>query len=77
MNTAIACAGTTTPNRFMQLPEVIHLTGLSKSTIYAQMLTHSFPKHIPLGARRVGWLESEIQAWIAARIASARGGVAM
>ena len=73
MNAAAACTTTTTPTRFMQLPEVIHLTGLSKSTIYAQIREGMFPKHVPLGARRVAWVENEIQAWIAQRIMLARG----
>ena len=68
-----AQVGVATPYRFIQLPEVIHLTGLSKSTIYAQIRAGVFPEHIPLGARRVGWLESEIQSWIEKRISQARG----
>ncbi len=32
------------------------------------MTKGSFPKPISLGARAVGWLESDIDGWIAARI---------
>ena len=29
----------------------------------------NFPKRFKLGARRVGWLLSEIEAWVAERVA--------
>jgi prophage regulatory protein len=31
-----------------------------------------FPKHVQIGESRIGWVESEIAAWVAARI-KARG----
>ncbi len=43
-------------------------TGLSRSTIYLRIQEGTFPKPISLGPRAVGWLENEIQAWLAARI---------
>ena len=43
-------------------------TGLSRSTIYLRIQEGSFPKPINLGARAVGWLENEIEAWLVARI---------
>ncbi len=43
-------------------------TGLSRSTIYLRIQEGTFPKPISLGARAVGWLENEIEAWLAARI---------
>ena len=58
----------------IRLKHVIALTGLSRSTIYDRMnpkskrYDASFPKSIKLGATpqagAVGWIESEIQAWI-------------
>ncbi|RZU46826.1 AlpA family transcriptional regulator [Fluviicoccus keumensis] len=42
--------------------------GLSRSSIYNAMRDGTFPKPISLGARAVGWLETDIQAWIDARI---------
>ncbi|AOJ17037.1 AlpA family phage regulatory protein [Burkholderia vietnamiensis] len=38
--------------------------GLSKSEIYRRIQAGAFPKPIPLGTRAVGWLESDINAWI-------------
>ena len=47
-------------------------TGLSRSSIYAAMAAGTFPKPIRLGALSVGWLESEIDAWLNGRIAATR-----
>jgi len=40
------------------------------------MARGTFPKAIKLGARSVGWLESEINAWIEAQVAASRKGAA-
>lgn len=48
-------------------------TGLSRSTIYLYVKDGAFPKPIALGPRAVGWIESEVSEWIAARMKSARG----
>ena len=59
-------------NRILRLPDVKARTGLSRSTIYAKVKEGSFPKYISLGIRSVGWLESEIEAWIKSRIDASR-----
>ena len=43
-------------------------TGLSRSTIYLRIQNGTFPKPIKLGARAVGWVESEIDTWLASCI---------
>jgi len=48
--------------------EVERRTGLSRSTIYLRIQEGSFPRPINLGARAVGWLENEIEAWLAERM---------
>lgn len=58
--------------RILRLADVIARTGLSRSTIYLNVSKGSFPSHISLGARCVGWLESEIDAWIQARVQKSR-----
>lgn len=63
-----------TSTRILRLPDVKNRTGLSRSTIYALVKNGSFPKYISLGVRSVGWLESEIEAWIEARINASRSG---
>jgi prophage regulatory protein len=47
-------------------------TGLSRSTIYLRISDGSFPKPINLGGRAVGWIEHEIDDWLADRINSSR-----
>lgn len=58
--------------RFLRLGDVKSRTGLSRSTIYLNISNGLFPRPVSLGARSVGWLESEIDAWIAARIRQSR-----
>jgi prophage regulatory protein len=47
-------------------------TGLSRSTIYQRIAEGSFPKPISLGARAVGWLDSDIEQWLASRVEESR-----
>lgn len=51
----------------LKLPAVMNATALSRSSIYAFIKDNSFPKPIPLGARAVGWLSTEIEAWLKQR----------
>jgi prophage regulatory protein len=44
----------------------------SKVQLWRKEKRGEFPKRVPLGAARHGWLEHEIDEWIAAR-AQARG----
>lgn len=59
-----------TSKSFLRLDEVIARVGLSRSQIYRQIASGTFPSHYPLGLRSVGWLSSEIDEWIDARIAA-------
>ena len=61
------------PARVLRLPRVQARTGLARSTIYVRVADGSFPQPIRLGARAVGWIESEVDAWIRERIAASRG----
>lgn len=58
--------------RIIRLPEVIARTGQSRSTIYERIRQSVFPAPIQLGGRSVGWLESDIDEWIAARVEESR-----
>lgn len=51
-------------------------TGLCRSTIYQQIKEGTFPKPVSLGARAVGWIESEIEGWLASRIEESRKAAA-
>ena len=63
----------TTAPRFLRLPEVLNLVGVTRSTLYRWMDAGTFPKQIPIGPRLVVWVESDIQKWIAEQVAAARG----
>jgi len=58
--------------RFLRLPDVLARTGLSRSTIYVRLEQGRFPKPVSLGARAVGWIESEVDEWIRERIVASR-----
>ena len=53
--------------KFLRLPAVLDRTGLKKTTIYALQKTGSFPRNYLLSANAVGWLETEVEAWLASR----------
>lgn len=72
----MATTTNTTEKRFIRLPKVRELTTLPSSAIYAAIAAGTFPKQIKLGARAVAWLESDVQAWIDARVAESAGGAA-
>jgi len=55
--------------RLLKFEQVHQRTHRSRSRLYADMLEGNFPKPIKLGARAVAWVESEIDAWIEARMA--------
>jgi prophage regulatory protein len=56
-------------HRILRLREVVQRTGLPISSSYEAMRVNAFPGSVPIGLRAVGWVEDEIEAWIAARIA--------
>lgn len=57
-----------TQQTLIRLPEVKKRTGLSRSSIYLAMQRGEFPQTVPLGKRAVAWIESEIDAYVDARI---------
>lgn len=58
-----------TQERFLRLPEVIHQCGLSRSTLYDLIARNAFPAQVSLGGKNVAWLQSEVTAWMAERVA--------
>jgi prophage regulatory protein len=52
-------------NRILRLPGVKEKTGKGKTAIYDAVKAGTFPAPIKLGRRASGWLESEIDDWIA------------
>jgi len=64
--------------RILRIPEVLQMTGISRSQVYNLAAIGLFPKSITLapGGKAVGWLESEVNAWIDERINARNGGAA-
>lgn len=60
------------PQAILRLPEVKARTGLSRSSLYARISENQFPRQINIGPRAVGWVESEINDWLAQCIAESR-----
>ena len=61
--------------KLLRLADVRDRVPYSRSTIYQLITQGKFPKPVNIGARAVAWLESDIDAWIAARIDGGRTGV--
>lgn len=70
--TNAARKGQNMDDRILRLPAVKNITGLSRSLIYDMTAKGNFPAPILLGARAVGWLESEISGWISQKAESRR-----
>jgi prophage regulatory protein len=51
----------------LRLPNVLQLSGLSRSSIYEGIKSHSFPCPIRIGKRAVAWREVDIQEWLNSR----------
>ncbi len=61
-------ATTPTNPRVLRLPQVLAVTGLGRSMIYQMEAEGRFPPRVRIGARAVGWVESEVQEWPRRRI---------
>lgn len=46
-----------------RFPDVMKLTGLSRSSIYLAVSKNEFPKPIKLGRRAIGWHQQAIEEW--------------
>jgi len=56
-------------DRFLRLPEVKHLTGLGRTSIYEAVRRRGFPPPVKLG-RASAWSQAEVLVWIEAAKAS-------
>ncbi|MGM3411960.1 helix-turn-helix transcriptional regulator [Ralstonia holmesii] len=57
--------------RILRMKQLIERTNLSRATLYVLMSSDpTFPPKIKLTARSVGFLESDVDAWIASRAAA-------
>jgi len=74
-------AASTQPLTILRRKQVEARTGLSRSSIYARLRHNpkrpgdydpTFPRPVSVGAKAVGWLEHELEAWIAAQVEKSR-----
>ena len=63
--------------RLIRRKEVQAKTGLGASSIYAMMQQGTFPKAVNISERRVAWIESDVDSWIAERISSHKASITM
>jgi prophage regulatory protein len=56
-----------TTYQFLREPQVAVTTGLSRSTRWRLEKAGKFPKRRQLSAKSIGWLSSEIEAWMYTR----------
>jgi len=57
--------------RFLRLPEVMETVGFRRTAIYDKITRGEFPAPVKLGNVSV-WLASEVNGWIADRVAEYR-----
>ena len=55
---------------------VSRITGKCRSSIYQGIKNGTFPAPIKLGARSIGWLSTDIDAWINSRVEATSGKAA-
>ena len=63
---------TMTAVSLIRLPEVCKATGLCRSMIYQLEAAQRFPRRVRIGERAVGWIDAEVQQWIADRVSTHR-----
>ena len=61
-------------HRILRRLQVQDRTGFSRSSIYVGVKNGTFPSPIRLGEKAVGWIESEIDAWLDARVNARKAG---
>jgi len=60
------------PYRILRLAQVRAQTGLCRSSIYQLQAQKHFPLSVKIGPRAVGWVEGDVQQWVAERVARSR-----
>ena len=59
----------------LRLPQVCQVTGLCRSMIYQLEAEQRFPRRIKIGLRAVGWIEGEVQGWLAEQVERSRSNL--
>lgn len=53
--------------KILKEEEVVNMVGLSRISIWRMERAGDFPKRLQLGARKVGWLQDEVENFITSR----------
>ena len=56
------------PERFLNIPEVIEITCLSRAEIYRKRNNGQFPQPYQISKKRVVWKMSDVQHWIGEQV---------
>ncbi len=54
-------------NQMLRAPEVMARTRLSRVTIWRRVRAGTFPAPVEIGINSIGWLATEISAWLESR----------
>ena len=54
-------------DQLLRLPDVMHLTALSRSRLYVLMRSGEFPRSLKIGPRARAWRKREVLDWMAQR----------
>lgn len=54
--------------RMLRLDEVMAMTGLSRSSLYAMIKRAEFPKQVQIGPRAVRWDSRAVDGWLAEKL---------
>lgn len=59
--------------RLIRIDEVLHICGLSRSSIYAAIQKGDFPAQVKLSKKASAWVYSEVIAWVSSQAARRYG----
>lgn len=60
--------------RVLRKKELLTMLGLSDPTVYRLERAGKFPKRLRLGGQACGWLQSEVEGWLAEKAAARNEG---
>lgn len=60
----------TNVTRFIRLPEVLSMIGLSRTRVYELIEQGSFPSQVKLSSRAVAWSQEQVMEWMSQRMGS-------
>ncbi len=55
-------------DRFLPRPEVLRIVGFSAATLWREVKAGRFPAPVLISPNRTAFLESEVRAWMAAKV---------